>query len=95
MSEYNKKLQPWQNGRAHKAHWASAQDFYDYYTLNPSHGALKMAKAFNMVINHTSKMLSKFRSGWNPSTAPAWLAFKEQYLTKQEALNAAPTTATA
>lgn len=81
-------FQPWDNPACNKEIWIKADIGFSYISQNPSHRQKKLADALGVGLGATQVLLKRFDAGWNPSEDPAWLAFKEQYLTEQEANNA-------
>lgn len=76
----------WLNNAACKSAWLQANTFYSMF--KDGERFCDIYRALGVSISNCLHMKRKIVSGWNPSEDSAWLAFKEQYLTEQEALNA-------
>jgi hypothetical protein len=73
----------WENSAARKDLWAVADLFYEKHLEHPKAAARSLAEMLGFLNCNPWKMKDKFKSGWIPKEDPAWLQFKEQYLTEQ------------
>jgi hypothetical protein len=81
ISKAAKAKHPWQNPTCNKQIWVKADEIFNKYSEGLRDSAL--AKAFSVNHNKIAALSRKFKSGWIPQEDPAWLQFKEQYLTEQ------------
>lgn len=82
---------PWKSSKANLNLWIDAVWLHSLATTFmelPGHVKLSTACGGKYSKHNLQCIADKFKAGWNPSEDLAWLAFKEQYLTEQEALNA-------
>jgi hypothetical protein len=85
------KKKSWEIGVATKDVWAKAEELFEYILENPLHGATKLGNHYNWTYNQSKSIVKKIKSGWNPSTDPAYLSWLASYKLKQEVLNGPPT----
>lgn len=70
----------WESHSANKEVWVLAADAYLCFLSKPLRDT---ERSFGLSKNQMGTMFKAFKSGWIPQEDPAWLRFKEQYLTEQ------------
>lgn len=69
----------WENPKAIKTVWASADVIAEYMHRNPSHGIKKVAKAFKLSEGNIKTLLNKLVDGWEPALNEKWVEFRDSY----------------
>lgn len=73
------KDNPWKNPKANSAVWLMALDLASIYFEDCSISAKGLAKKSCLKETQVTKILMKFRAGWNPSICESWLNFCKNY----------------
>ena len=74
-------IEPWEHHYSNKFVWANADVVFEYYLKNPKAGRRTASKCLGDKFPPDSimKLLTKIKSGWNPSEDNNWLNFSTKY----------------
>jgi hypothetical protein len=74
---------PWNPPRAVPANWSMAQEIADMVLEGVRHKDILEMCGHHKRSSALKHILDRVKAGWIPKEDPAWLQFKEQYLTEQ------------
>lgn len=90
MKLKHENVSPWENYRALPLAWSLAEEINKYIKDFPSHSTGKIAKNFNLGSrSFVVTICANLKAGWNPLEDAKYLAWLEEYKSKQGEINGA------
>lgn len=85
-AEYNRNLKAWETNPAKRnsENWSKALEMFDYLQINPTHGIVKLSRAFNTTKGKARGVHWKILDGWVPSKDEDYLTWLSNYKEKQK-----------
>lgn len=86
LSEHHKNLKPWQRSRSKLDLWANAIDAFNF-SKSSTFSQRYLARRYELKDCSVSAIYQLLKAGWNPNEDKAYLAWLEEYKTKQGGLD--------